>query len=71
MSLPLVITSTLVHVVCRYTELHNRSNQKRQVGNDSAISMFSQVIAIDPTNNVLDSNRSAARAGKKEWAAAL
>lgn len=38
---------------------------------DKAIDLFSQAIAIDPKNHVLYSNRSAAKAGKKEWDAAL
>ncbi|KAJ3743462.1 activator of Hsp70 and Hsp90 chaperone [Lentinula detonsa] len=38
---------------------------------DKAIDLFSQAIAIDGSNHVLYSNRSAAYSGKKEWAAAL
>ncbi|KAF9076625.1 chaperone [Rhodocollybia butyracea] len=38
---------------------------------DKAIDLFSQAIAIDGSNHVLYSNRSAAYAGKKEWSAAL
>ena len=38
---------------------------------DKAIDLFTQAIAIDPTNHVLFSNRSAAHAGKKDYAAAL
>ena len=38
---------------------------------DRAIDLFSQAIAIDPINHVLWSNRSAAKVGKKEYAAAL
>lgn len=38
---------------------------------DKAIDLFTQAIAVDPKNHVLFSNRSAAKAGKKEWAAAL
>ena len=38
---------------------------------DRAIELFSQGIALDPSNHVLYSNRSAAHAGKKEWTQAL
>ena len=38
---------------------------------DKAIDIFSQAIALDPQNHVLWSNRSAAKVGKKEYAAAL
>ena len=38
---------------------------------DKAIDFFSQAIALDPQNHVLWSNRSAAKVGKKEYAAAL
>lgn len=38
---------------------------------DKAIELFTAAIALDPTNHVLFSNRSAAKAGKKQWATAL
>ncbi|KAF8076017.1 activator of Hsp70 and Hsp90 chaperone [Lyophyllum atratum] len=38
---------------------------------DKAIDLFSQAIAKDPSNHVLYSNRSAAKAGKKDWEGAL
>ena len=38
---------------------------------DRAIDLFSQALELDPNNFVLWSNRSAAKAGKKDWAAAL
>ncbi|TFY59377.1 hypothetical protein EVJ58_g5817, partial [Rhodofomes roseus] len=38
---------------------------------DKAIDLFSQAIAIDPNNHVLFSNRSAAKAGKRQYSAAL
>jgi stress-induced-phosphoprotein 1 len=38
---------------------------------DKAIDLFSQAIAADQKNHVLWSNRSAAKAGKKDWSGAL
>lgn len=38
---------------------------------DKAIELFTAAIAIDPSNHVLFSNRSAAKAGKRQWATAL
>jgi len=38
---------------------------------DKAIDLFSQAIAVDAKNHVLFSNRSAAKAGKKDWTGAL
>jgi stress-induced-phosphoprotein 1 len=38
---------------------------------DKAIELFTAAIAIDPSNHVLFSNRSAAKAGKRQWASAL
>lgn len=38
---------------------------------DKAIELFTAAITIDPSNHVLFSNRSAAKAGKKQWATAL
>jgi stress-induced-phosphoprotein 1 len=54
------------------TALKDQGNKAFQAKDyDNAISLFSQAISIDPTNHVLYSNRSAARAGKKQWAVAL
>jgi stress-induced-phosphoprotein 1 len=47
----------------------NKAFQDKQY--DAAIDLFSQAIKLDPQNHVLWSNRSAARAGKREWAEAL
>ena len=49
--------------------LGNKAFQAKQY--DAAIDLFSQGIKLNPTNHVLWSNRSAARAGKREWAEAL
>ncbi|KAG9091762.1 Hsp90 cochaperone [Ceratobasidium sp. 370] len=38
---------------------------------DEAIDLFTKAIALDPSNHVLYSNRSAAKAGKKMWDEAL
>jgi stress-induced-phosphoprotein 1 len=38
---------------------------------DNAIDLFTKALALDSENHVLWSNRSAARAGKREWEAAL
>ncbi|KAF7354931.1 Heat shock protein sti1 [Mycena sanguinolenta] len=40
-------------------------------GYDKAIDLFSQAIALDPTDHVLFSNRSAAHSGKRQWEDAL
>ena len=38
---------------------------------DKAIDLFSQALELDSSNFVLWSNRSAAKAGKMQWAGAL
>ena len=53
-------------------ELKNKGNKAFQAKDyDTAIDLFTQAIALDASNHVLFSNRSAAKAGKKQWAAAL
>lgn len=53
-------------------DLKNQGNKAFQSKDyDKAIELFSQAIKLDPKNHVLWSNRSAARAGKREWAEAL
>ena len=54
------------------TALKNQGNKAFQAENyDTAIDLFTQALALDPTNHVLYSNRSAAKAGKRQWLAAL
>lgn len=50
-------------------EQGNKAFQARDY--DKAIDFFTQAINIDPKNHVLWSNRSAAKAGKRQWLAAL
>lgn len=38
---------------------------------DKAIDLFTEALKLDPQNFVLYSNRSAAKAGKRDWTAAL
>ena len=53
-------------------ELKNEGNKAFQAKDyDKAIELFSKAIEQDPNNFVLWSNRSAAKAGKKQWQAAL
>ena len=52
--------------------LKDQGNKAFQAKNyDKAIDLFSQAIALDPNNFVLYSNRSAAKAGKRQYGAAL
>lgn len=52
--------------------MKNKGNKAFQAKSyDEAIDLFTQAIQLEPTNHVLWSNRSAARAGKKEWSEAL
>lgn len=54
------------------TALKDQGNKAFQAKEyDKAIELFTQAIALDPNNHVLYSNRSAAKAGKKDWNAAL
>ena len=53
-------------------ELKDQGNKAFQAKDyDTAIELFSKAIELDENNFVLWSNRSAAKAGKKQWAAAL
>lgn len=53
-------------------ELKNQGNKAFQAKDyDTAIDLFTKAIELDPSNFVLWSNRSAAKAGKRQWAAAL
>ncbi|KAI0698866.1 chaperone [Cytidiella melzeri] len=53
-------------------EFKNQGNKAFQAKDyDTAIDLFSKAIELDPSNHVLYSNRSAAKAGKKQWVSAL
>lgn len=53
-------------------ELKDQGNKAFQAKDyDAAIDLFTGAIELDPQNHVLFSNRSAAKAGKKQWVAAL
>ena len=53
-------------------ELKTQGNQAFSSGDyPRAIELFSQAVAVDPTNHVLYSNRSAAYAATKDYEAAL
>ena len=47
----------------------NKAFQARDY--DKAIDLFTEALKLDPQNFVLYSNRSAAKAGKRDWTAAL
>ena len=58
--------------ITQVNELKDQGNKAFQAKNyDTAIGLFTEAIELDPQNHVLFSNRSAANAGKKQWAAAL
>ena len=53
-------------------ELKSQGNKAFQAKDyDKAIELFTQGLEIDPNNFVLFSNRSAAKAGKKDYVSAL
>lgn len=53
-------------------ELKNQGNKAFQAKDyDTAIDLFTKAIELDPSNFVLYSNRSAAKAGKRQYKAAL
>ena len=58
--------------ITQANELKDQGNKAFQAKDyDAAIDLFTKAIELDPQNHVLFSNRSAAKAGKKQWAAAL
>lgn len=58
--------------ITQANELKDQGNKAFQAKDyDTAIDLFTKAIELDPQNHVLFSNRSAAKAGKKQWAAAL
>ena len=58
--------------ITQVNELKDQGNKAFQAKDyDTAINLFTEAIELDPQNHVLFSNRSAAKAGKKQWAAAL
>lgn len=58
--------------IAQVNELKDQGNKAFQAKDyDTAVTLFTKAIELDPQNHVLFSNRSAAKAGKKEWAAAL
>jgi len=62
----------LIILFLQVNELKAQGNKAFQAKDyDAAIDLFTQAIALDPKNHVLWSNRSAAKAGKKQWADAL
>ena len=59
-------------MVAQANELKDQGNKAFQAKDyDTAIDLFTKAIELDSQNHVLFSNRSAAKAGKKQWAAAL
>jgi tetratricopeptide (TPR) repeat protein len=70
---PLNLVETVIMI--RFTqanELKDQGNKAFQAKDyDTAIDLFTKAIELDPQNHVLFSNRSAAKAGKKQWDAAL
>jgi stress-induced-phosphoprotein 1 len=53
-------------------ELKNQGNKAFQAKDyDTAIDLFSKAIELEPSNYVLWSNRSAAKAGKRQYGPAL
>ena len=65
-------SNTILHRWFQANTLKDQGNKAFAAKDyDKAIDLFTQAIALDSKNHVLWSNRSAARAGKKEWEAAL
>jgi tetratricopeptide (TPR) repeat protein len=69
----------IVHLHNELTRMLEQASALKDAGNkafaakdyDTAIDLFTQAIALDSSNHVLFSNRSAAKAGKKQWDEAL
>ena len=58
--------------ITQANELKDQGNKAFQAKDyDVAIDLFTKAIELDPQNHVLFSNRSAAKAGNKQWTAAL
>jgi len=72
-------TSVVKNLTCSCANLSNQAAAIKAEANKafsskdypSATKLYSDAIAVDPTNHVLFSNRSASKAGQKDWRGAL